>query len=68
MDVLIGHHRYMSLLPLLYAFPLCTSSPSRSIGSRAWKIIEGKYLAIEVLGHDACTSSILFVIAKLVSK
>jgi hypothetical protein len=33
-----------------------------------WRIIKGKYLTIEVLGHKVCTSSISIIIAKLISK
>ena len=58
----------MSLLPSVYAFPLPTSSASRSVCAHVWTIPERKYAAIEVLGHKLCTSSILFVIAKLISK
>lgn len=39
-----------------------------SVRAHVWNIIEGKYLAIEVLGHKLYTSSILFGIAKLISK
>lgn len=52
----------------VFAFPWCVSSASRHICAHAWKILGGKRLAIEGLGHKVCTSSVLSVIAKLISK
>lgn len=49
-------------------FSLLTGSTSMRVSVHVWKSIEGRYWTIGVQGHKVCTSSILFVTAKLISK
>lgn len=48
--------------------PLSTNSTSMRVCKHVWKIMEAKHLANEVQGHEVCMSSIVFAIAKLISK